>query len=209
MSDRDGRLVWRAQYRVWGSAVAEEWQAFDAAGRPVDAPMDETGTRAQASAAPMPQNLRMQGQYLDRETGLHYNTFRYYDPDLGAFTTPDPIGLAGGVNLHQYAFNPITWTDPLGWCRRGNAATKNHMDGVRDQFLTDNGGSTHLRGGRNQTSGAEIPETYSPPIGGGRKGASYTDRLCCTNQFEDGIAPTPDGFMPWRPPERFEDDRSG
>ncbi|MDA8447261.1 RHS repeat-associated core domain-containing protein [Acidovorax valerianellae] len=38
----------------------------------------------------------MQGQYLDRETGLHYNTFRYYDPDLGAFTTPDPIGLAGG-----------------------------------------------------------------------------------------------------------------
>ncbi|CAM3375318.1 YD repeat-containing protein [Paracidovorax anthurii] len=36
-----------------------------------------------------------------------------------------------------------------------------------------------------------------------------SDRLCCTNQFEDGIAPTPDGFMPWRPPERFEDDRSG
>jgi RHS repeat-associated protein len=67
----------------------------------------------------MPQNLRMQGQYLDRETGLHYNTFRYYDPDVGAFTTPDPIGLAGGVNLHQYAFNPITWIDPLGWMRCG------------------------------------------------------------------------------------------
>jgi RHS repeat-associated protein len=33
-------------------------------------------------------NLRFQGQYLDRETGLHYNTFRYYDPDIGRFTTP-------------------------------------------------------------------------------------------------------------------------
>ncbi|CAM3940064.1 RHS repeat-associated core domain-containing protein [Paracidovorax anthurii] len=175
MSDRDGRLVWRAQYRVWGSAVAEAWQAFDAAGRPVDAPMDETGTRAQASAAPMPQNLRMQGQYLDRETGLHYNTFRYYDPDLGAFTTPDPIGLAGGVNLHQYAFNPITWTDPLGWCRRGNAATKSHMDQVRDQFQVDNPTYNHSQGGRDVITGAELPETYLPPLNGGRKGSSYTD----------------------------------
>ncbi len=25
--------------------------------------------------------IRYQGQYLDPETGLHYNTFRYYDPD--------------------------------------------------------------------------------------------------------------------------------
>ncbi|WP_374707373.1 RHS repeat-associated core domain-containing protein, partial [Pseudomonas sp. Colony2] len=37
------------------------------------------------------QNLRFQGQYLDRETGLHFNTFRFYDPDVGRFTTPDPI----------------------------------------------------------------------------------------------------------------------
>ncbi|KYO05897.1 hypothetical protein BJP35_4259 [Enterobacter sp. J49] len=46
------------------------------------------------------QNLRMQGQYLDRETGLHYNLFRYYDPDCGRFTQQDPIGLAGGINLY-------------------------------------------------------------------------------------------------------------
>ena len=42
------------------------------------------------------QNLRFQGQYLDRETGLHYNTFRYYDADIGRFICPDPIGLLGG-----------------------------------------------------------------------------------------------------------------
>ena len=42
------------------------------------------------------QNLRFQGQYLDRETGLHYNTFRYYDADIGRFICRDPIGLLGG-----------------------------------------------------------------------------------------------------------------
>ncbi len=31
------------------------------------------------------QNLRLQGQYLDRETGLYYNRFRYDDPDVGRF----------------------------------------------------------------------------------------------------------------------------
>jgi RHS repeat-associated protein len=55
------------------------------------------------------QNLRMQGQYLDRETGLHYNLFRYYDPDCGRFTQQDPIGLAGGINLYQYAPNALGW----------------------------------------------------------------------------------------------------
>ncbi|KES12268.1 hypothetical protein SASC598O11_003020, partial [Snodgrassella alvi SCGC AB-598-O11] len=64
---------------------------------------------------PIEQNLRYQGQYLDRETGLHYNTFRYYDPDIGRFTQPDPIGLLGGFNLYQYAPNGLTWVDPWGW----------------------------------------------------------------------------------------------
>ncbi|WP_349291257.1 glycohydrolase toxin TNT-related protein [Citrobacter amalonaticus] len=27
---------------------------------------------------------------------------------------PDPIGLAGGLNLYQYAPNPLRWIDPLG-----------------------------------------------------------------------------------------------
>ncbi|WP_269320950.1 RHS repeat-associated core domain-containing protein [Pseudomonas viridiflava] len=60
------------------------------------------------------QNLRFQWQYLDEETGLHYNTFRYYDPEVGRFITQDPIGLSGGSNLYGFVFNPIMWTDPLG-----------------------------------------------------------------------------------------------
>jgi RHS repeat-associated protein len=56
----------------------------------------------------------MQGQYDDGDTGLYYNTFRYYDVDSGRFSAEDPIGLAGGDNLYQYAPNPLRWADPLG-----------------------------------------------------------------------------------------------
>jgi len=58
--------------------------------------------------------LTMGYLHLDRETGLHYNTFRYYDPDTGRFTQPDPIGLAGSFNLYQYAPNTLIWIDPWG-----------------------------------------------------------------------------------------------
>ncbi|MEY0882440.1 RHS repeat-associated core domain-containing protein, partial [Providencia stuartii] len=53
------------------------------------------------------QNLRYAGQYFDNETGLHFNTFRFYDPQIGRFIMPDPIGLLGGMNLYAYAPNPL------------------------------------------------------------------------------------------------------
>ena len=44
-------------------------------------------------------------QYADRETGLHYNFFRYYEPDAGRFVNQNPIGLDGGDNLYLFVFN--------------------------------------------------------------------------------------------------------
>ncbi|SMC29054.1 RHS repeat-associated core domain-containing protein [Andreprevotia lacus DSM 23236] len=58
--------------------------------------------------------FRFQGQYYDHETGLHYNRHRYYDPVIGRFVSKDPIGLAGGLNIYQYAPNAVQWIDPLG-----------------------------------------------------------------------------------------------
>ena len=60
------------------------------------------------------QSIRFQGQWHDEETGLHYNRFRYYDPEVGRFIHQDPIGLLGGFNLYQYAPNPFDWIDPAG-----------------------------------------------------------------------------------------------
>jgi RHS repeat-associated protein len=60
-------------------------------------------------------NLRLPGQVYDAETGLHQNYFRDYDPALGRYTTPDPMGLAGGINPYLYVGdNPLTNVDPLG-----------------------------------------------------------------------------------------------
>lgn len=57
---------------------------------------------------------RFPGQYEDPETGLFYNRFRYYDPELGRYLSEDPIGLAGGLAQYSYVFDPETWIDPLG-----------------------------------------------------------------------------------------------
>jgi uncharacterized protein RhaS with RHS repeats len=46
---------------------------------------------------------------------LHYNWFRYYDPNTGRHLRVDPIGFWGGINLFNYVLNnPINATDPDG-----------------------------------------------------------------------------------------------
>ncbi|EBV4955410.1 type IV secretion protein Rhs [Salmonella enterica subsp. enterica serovar Typhimurium] len=88
----DGTLVWAGYIRGFGENAAD----------------------ISNSGAYFHQPLRLPGQYFDDETGLHYNLFRYYAPECGRFVSQDPIGLAGGLNLYQYAPNPIRWIDPLG-----------------------------------------------------------------------------------------------
>ncbi|NUL38953.1 RHS domain-containing protein [Kosakonia sacchari] len=93
-----GDIVWQGVSTTWGRSERENSNAdWD-----------------------VPQNLRFQGQYLDRETGLHYNTFRYYDPCGGRYTQMDPIGLLGGLNTYTYVVDPLTWVDPLGLSCRNN-----------------------------------------------------------------------------------------
>ncbi|MBS5774028.1 MAG: hypothetical protein KHW84_13415 [Enterobacter cloacae] len=44
----------------------------------------------------------------ERETGLRYHTFRYYDPAGRCYTQGDPPGLEGGLYLYSYAPNPLS-----------------------------------------------------------------------------------------------------
>lgn len=59
--------------------------------------------------------LRGSNQYFDAETGLHYNTHRYLDPNRGRYLSPDPLGLDVGPDLYLFALGqPHQFMDPLG-----------------------------------------------------------------------------------------------
>ncbi|WP_406827995.1 RHS repeat-associated core domain-containing protein [Microbulbifer sp. ARAS458-1] len=89
LTNANGEVVWNVSYKTYGNLAI---------------------THREEIAQP----IRFQGQYFDEESGLHYNRFRYFDPDHGLFLTQDPIGLLGGVNNYRYAPNPLNWIDPFG-----------------------------------------------------------------------------------------------
>lgn len=89
ITDEDGRVVWSASFDAWGAITALH--------------------REEVSNP-----LRFQGQYFDPETRLHYNRYRYFDPNSGQFISQDPLRLRAGENLTRYAENPILGIDPLG-----------------------------------------------------------------------------------------------
>ena len=97
LTDETGAVVWTAIYDPFGKATTNE---------------DPDGDGNSVTL-----NVRFPGQYYDSETGLHYNTFRTYDPTTGRYLEADPIGQRGGINIFLYAENnPIRNIDPLGLC---------------------------------------------------------------------------------------------
>ncbi|WP_390347993.1 RHS repeat-associated core domain-containing protein [Variovorax boronicumulans] len=128
LTDEGGNIAWEANYKAWGEA----WLTIS-----------ET-----AKKAGLKNPIRFQGQYLDEETGLHYNRYRYYDPASGRFVSNDPIKLTGGLNLQQYAPNPSEWVDPLGLA--GNRANRRAGKILQDMDARG-GGHTHARHGAHTT----------------------------------------------------------
>ncbi|MGN6666319.1 MAG: RHS repeat-associated core domain-containing protein, partial [Trinickia sp.] len=99
-------VVWEATYKAWGETR-------------------EVIAKASRAAGVVARNvIRFQGQQEDAETGLRYNRNRYYDPSSGRFISMDPIGLRGGLNLYQYAPNPVAWIDPRGLSKRCPMSTR-------------------------------------------------------------------------------------
>jgi RHS repeat-associated protein len=59
--------------------------------------------------------LRFAGTYADSETNTLYNWYRNLDPTRDQYLQPEPLGLAGDINLYRYARNdPLDYYDPDG-----------------------------------------------------------------------------------------------
>ena len=98
VTDAEGKPVWQAGYSPFGKLV-------------------QTGAQGKSttSAPGFELNLRLPGQYEDKETGLYYNDHRYYDPAHGRYLSPDPLGLHAGSNGYVYVNgNPLKHVDPSG-----------------------------------------------------------------------------------------------
>jgi RHS repeat-associated protein len=112
--DLGGAIVWEAHYAAHGK-------------------IDRLG-------AVLIQPLRLQGQYFDDESGLHYNRHRYYDAVVGFYISIDPLGLEGGLNPYQLGLNVFAWIDPLGLVcvgALGEALTKRALTKAGFQVLPD------------------------------------------------------------------------
>ena len=68
MTDIHGNLLWYGEYTAWGR-LKKDGRVYKNTHQP----------------------FRLQNQYYDRETGLHYNYFRYYEPETGRFISQDPV----------------------------------------------------------------------------------------------------------------------
>ncbi|AWT44090.1 MULTISPECIES: RHS repeat-associated core domain-containing protein [Streptomyces] len=87
--NEEGAVAWRTRATLWGATA---WNREATAYTP----------------------LRFPGQYYDWETGLHYNYYRYYDPEAARYLSPDPLGLLPAPNPLAYVDNPLSLSDPLG-----------------------------------------------------------------------------------------------
>jgi RHS repeat-associated protein len=87
----DGELAWQQRTTLWGTRFP---------------------TSLEVTAVDCP--LRFPGQFIDPETDLHYNHYRYYDPESARYLSQDPLGLEPAPNPAAYIQNPYAWTDPLG-----------------------------------------------------------------------------------------------
>jgi RHS repeat-associated protein len=92
------------------------------------------------------------GERQDTDTGLTYLHARYYDPALGIFLSPDPIG-AGGNAFAYSGGDPINATDPAGLCHDGYYIIRYDEQGQPYTSLVCPTGDVHQPGNSNWLTG--------------------------------------------------------
>ena len=134
MTDEQRRIVWKSTYDdAWGRVRTIEAKGTDAPAWKHQLHRATFGRTGELTHSSAELQLRLPGQYEDKETGLHYNIHRYYDArassniertrtplptkathSQGRYLTPDPLGYPDGPDPYIYASgDPINKADPL------------------------------------------------------------------------------------------------
>jgi RHS repeat-associated protein len=126
----DGSPAQLMRYQ-FGNHLGSAFLELDEAGQIISYeeyyPYGSTSYQAGRSASEVSlKRYRYTGMERDEENGLNYHGARYYAPWLGRWTSCDPIGLGGGLNIYSYCFGScVRLSDPEGtkpWEPEGSAA---------------------------------------------------------------------------------------
>ncbi|MCG4727459.1 RHS repeat domain-containing protein [Phocaeicola vulgatus] len=106
----------RERYTIVHDYLGTPTQAYDSRGNLVwEMLLDVYGEVKECHGDRTLVPFRYQGQYEDKETGLYYNRFRYYSPQMGMYISSDPIGLSGNnPTLYGYVEDVNIWLDIEG-----------------------------------------------------------------------------------------------
>ncbi len=89
ITDSSGNVIQTYDYDAFGNVVAE--------------------------SGSLENEYKYKSKETSEETGLVYFGARYYNPLLGRFITPDPLGMVDGANVYMYCGNdPVNLMDEWG-----------------------------------------------------------------------------------------------
>jgi RHS repeat-associated protein len=161
MTDANKAIVWQADYNPFGAVNSITGSATN--------------------------NLRFPGQYFLIEDGLHYNWYRHYDPTVGRYIQPDPLGFVNGPSVYEYATsNPLQKVDPNGqqWIQILRVIVG--AGAVIIDNITEYNNNSHY-------SGQDLPPNVPPP--------APPSPLVCTADDPSGInASFPESVTSYTPP---------
>ncbi|MGE7911740.1 RHS repeat domain-containing protein, partial [Lysinibacillus xylanilyticus] len=110
------KITSKGNYSIISDYLGTPVEAYDGEGNRVwSAELDIYGRVKEFTGTKDFIPFRYQGQYEDVEIGFYYNRFRYYDPEQGNYTQPDPIGLEGkNPTLYGYVQDTNKNIDKFG-----------------------------------------------------------------------------------------------
>jgi RHS repeat-associated protein len=110
-----GKITGEEEYSIVSDYLGTPTHAFNSKGEKVwERELDIYGAvRKEIGQKRLVPQL-YQGQWVDNETGLAYNRFRYYDNESGMYLSCDPSGLNGGYNSYCYVSDSNFWSDVFG-----------------------------------------------------------------------------------------------